>query len=204
MLDNDPVGRILSLYERYGQEHYGEAVTQIQHAVQAGALAIAEGYPDDVVLAAFLHDIGHLMIKEVSPDERDDAIYRHQRVGAERLRDLGFSEQVVDLVATHVDSKRYLMAIDTGYLSTLSPASMESLGFQGGPMTADEVAAFEARPDLYLHVRLRHWDDLAKDPDNDRIDISPFVSRMREHLRLRRSALDDLSIAGNAYVSGEV
>ncbi len=186
----DPVAEILHLFERHGQGHYGEAVTQTQHAVQAGALAIAEGHPDDVVIGAFLHDIGHLMVNEVPEAQRDAAIYRHQQIGADLLRELGFSELVIDLVATHVDSKRYLTAVDPDYLATLSPASVESLAFQGGPMSADEVSEFQARPDMYLHVRLRHWDDLAKDPHNDKVDIAPFVSRMRDHFRDQAGAAD--------------
>jgi hypothetical protein len=55
------VEKVFSLYDKHGNEDYiGEPVSQLEHMSQAAALAEAEGYEDEVVLAAFFHDIGHL------------------------------------------------------------------------------------------------------------------------------------------------
>ena len=59
------VEEIFSLYDRFGSADYiGEPVSQIEHMSQSAELAIREGYDDEVVLAAFFHDIGHFYSKE--------------------------------------------------------------------------------------------------------------------------------------------
>ncbi|MGB1109779.1 MAG: HD domain-containing protein [Gammaproteobacteria bacterium] len=183
MRNEDAFVRVKDLYERYGKNHYGENVTQTQHAIQCGRLARLDNQSDEVVIAAFLHDIGHLVLHETPEEDRDDVIYRHQLVGANLLRSLGFSEMVADLVEKHVAGKRYLTAVDGAYYATLSDASKESLAFQGGPMNADEVAAFEAEPNKDLHIRLRHWDDLAKDSDDPETNMGDYMELIRLHLR---------------------
>jgi phosphonate degradation associated HDIG domain protein len=179
------VEEISRLFTEHGHHHYGESMDQIQHAVQAARLALADGSTEDMVLAAFLHDIGHLLVNEVPVSQRDDAIYRHQSVGADYLRGLGFSERVADLVERHVDGKRYLTAVDPGYRDTLSEASIESLGFQGGPMDPAEVSAFEALGDRDAHLKLRHWDDEAKNADDPDRDMSHFLEMAQRHLSRR-------------------
>ena len=59
-------------------------------------------------------------------------------------------------------AKRYLLATDPAYAALLSARSEETLGFQGGVMTAAEVAEFEQRPDRDDLVALRRADDAAK------------------------------------------
>jgi putative nucleotidyltransferase with HDIG domain len=182
MKPQQAVAEIGRLFADHGHHHYGESMDQVQHAVQAARLAVAEDAPDEVVLAAFLHDIGHLLVNEVPVSQRDDAIYRHQVLGADYLRGLGFGERLADLVERHVDGKRYLTAVDPRYRETLSAASIESLVFQGGPMTDVEVAAFERLADYDLHLRLRHWDDEAKDPGNPDRDLSGFLVMAERYL----------------------
>jgi len=69
---------------------------------------------------------------------------------------------VSEPVKLHVAAKRYLCATDASYLAQLSPASVESLHLQGGPMTDVELDAFEENAFFKEAVRLRHWDDRAK------------------------------------------
>lgn len=182
MTDKSPSERIRGLYETFGSGHYGERVTQVQHAVQCGRLALEDGFDDEVVIAAFLHDIGHLLVEELPPERREGAVLRHQELGADFLRELEFSERVAKLVETHVDGKRYLTAVEDGYRDGLSEASKESLAFQGGPMSVSEASAFEADPDLDQHLALRRWDDQAKNPEDADVDIAPFMERIRAHL----------------------
>lgn len=185
MTPNQAVSEIARLYNQYGGNHYDEDVNQIQHAVQAGRLALDEGYSEEVALAAFLHDIGHMTIEEAVEEEQHDAMYRHQLVGAQLLRDYGFSETVARLVEYHVAGKRYLTAVDPAYKNGLSQASITSLAFQGGPMEEAEVEAFDELEDRDLHIRIRHWDDLAKNPNDQDLDMQPFFDMALKHLEAR-------------------
>ena len=133
----------------------------LEHGLQAAWFATEEGAAPAQVVAALLHDIGHLVV-EVPDDIADwhtDA--HHEDVGAAWLAQ-HFGPEVTEPIALHVAAKRYLCAVDDGYRNRLSPASIITLGLQGGPMDAAEVAAFEARPFHREAVRLRHWDDQGK------------------------------------------
>ena len=55
---------IAELYQLKGDLHYdGERVTQLAHAWQCGQLAKEDGASPQLQLAAWLHDIGHLLSK---------------------------------------------------------------------------------------------------------------------------------------------
>lgn len=166
------VDALLGLFRRRGDQHYEEAVTQTAHAVQAAELARAAQAPAALVAAALLHDVGHLL----EPPDRDvirERDLRHEELGA-RLLARWFGPAVTEPIRLHVPAKRYLCAVDPGYRSTLSPASLRSLELQGGVMTADEVAAFEARPASAEAAALRRWDDLAKRTDQVTAPIDEF------------------------------
>lgn len=161
---NDPADvaeRLVALYEVLGDHHYDEAVSQSEHATQTAALAAADGASDELVVAALLHDLGHLLggRAEASAD-RD---LHHEDVGA-RLLQRWFGPAVVEPIRHHVAAKRYLCAVETDYLATLSPASMTSLQLQGGVMSPAEVLAFRRLTGGADAARLRRWDDLAKVP----------------------------------------
>ena len=136
------------------RDHLGEAVPIGEHMLQAGALAEAAGAEGAVVAAALLHDIGHLL------GEDED---RHGEAGANWLSQW-FGAAVTEPVRLHVPAKRYLCAADAEYFGLLSAESVRTLSLQGGPMTAAEVAAFEALPFFRDAVAVRRWDDQAKDP----------------------------------------
>jgi gamma-butyrobetaine dioxygenase len=148
---------IADLFENEGsREYFGEAVTMSAHMLQAGALAQAAGAPRHLVAAALLHDVGHL--RTVSSD-----VHRHEEVGA-RWLSTWLPAEVTEPVRLHVAAKRYLCATDLTYLATLSPASVESLRVQGGPMSAEEVREFERNPYAAGAIAVRRWDEAAKDP----------------------------------------
>jgi gamma-butyrobetaine dioxygenase len=137
------------------RDHMGEPVPIGEHMLQAGALAEAAGADPALVAAALLHDIGHLL------GEADED--RHGEVGARWLGQW-FGVAVTEPVRLHVPAKRYLCAADPGYFGLLSEESVRTLSLQGGPMTAAELAAFEALPYYRDAVAVRRWDDQAKDP----------------------------------------
>ena len=155
VLRRAPVAELATMFTGPGAAAYlGEPVTQAQHMLLAGAEAIKAQAPDHLVAAALLHDIGHLVA-----DER-----HHDSVGA-RLLSRWFPPAVTEPVRLHVAAKRYLCATEPGYFESLSPASVRTLGFQGGPMSAVEAAEFAAGPYAADAVTVRRWDEAAKDPD---------------------------------------
>ena len=137
-------------------DHMGEPVPIGEHMLQAGVLAEAAGAQAALVAAALLHDIGHLL-------GEDDDEERHGEAGANWLSQW-FGAAVTEPVRLHVPAKRYLCAADAEYFGLLSAESVRTLSLQGGPMTAAEVAAFEALPFFRDAVAVRRWDDQAKDP----------------------------------------
>jgi phosphonate degradation associated HDIG domain protein len=156
------VDEIITLYRERGDAMYfGEPVTQLAHALQAAWLAELDGSDDALVIAALLHDIGHLL------HGRDEAIAgrtidaRHERIGATWLA-RHFDAAVSEPVRLHVAAKRYLCAVERQYLNELSTASVQSLALQGGPLTPAAAHEFEAQPAWRAAVRLRRWDDRAK------------------------------------------
>lgn len=141
---------------------YDEEVTELEHALQSAALAQAEGAPDHLVAAALLHDVGHLVSDDNVPLDEDLAEdFHHERVGARYLA-RWFGPEVTAPVALHVAAKRYLCAVEPGYLDDLSRSSARSLALQGGPMSPAEVEAFERLSHHEAATLVRRWDDRAK------------------------------------------
>ena len=155
---------LLAYFDRRGADSYsGEAVTQEAHALQCAALAEAAGAEEALVVAALLHDLGHLIhnARESLAARGIDA--QHERIAAVHLA-RWFGPAVVEPVRLHVPAKRYLCATDAGYHAALSPASQRSLAVQGGAFDAAQAEDFAALPFALDAVALRRWDDLAKSP----------------------------------------
>lgn len=154
---------ITGLFATQGAAQYGrEAVSQLQHALQCAHLAEQAGASDELVTAALLHDLGHL-VSTVTESRAEGVDDLHQYMAFPFLRGV-FPESVLQPIGLHVDAKRYLCFTDPHYHATLSPASQRSLVLQGGPFIQEEAAVFIARPFARDAVNLRLWDDLAKDP----------------------------------------
>jgi phosphonate degradation associated HDIG domain protein len=153
---------ILDIFHQRGSDaYYGESVSMTEHALQAAFFAQAAAAPAGLIVAALLHDIGHLVADVPSDilDWTEDA--RHEQVGGIWLAKR-FRPEVSEPVRLHVLAKRYLLATDPEYFAKLSPASVITLKLQGGPMAAHEVARFEAEPFHTQAVRVRQWDDQGK------------------------------------------
>jgi gamma-butyrobetaine dioxygenase len=174
----DAVELIAGLFATKGAEEYlGEPVTQASHMLQAARLAELEGADDALVAAALLHDIGHFAAAVSGRDLMRGTDNRHGDAGADWLAQW-FGPEVTEPVRLHVAAKRYLCAVEPGYAATLSPASVYTLGVQGGPMRGVERADFAASPYSEAACRLRRWDDAAKDPAAQ----PPAFSHFRELL----------------------
>ena len=140
------VSFLAEIFEHHGAESYlGEPVTIAEHMLQSARLAERENASDELVAAALLHDIGHYAgeFGTYSPDDKED---RHHEDAGAAVLDKFFPPVITECVRLHVPAKRYLCATDPEYFDRLSPASVHSLSLQGGPMTKDEIAAFEANP----------------------------------------------------------
>ena len=153
---------ILAIFKKRGADaYYGESISMAEHSLQAAYFAQTAAAPPGLIVAALLHDIGHL-VEEVPSDLADwteDA--HHERVGGRWLAQR-FRPEVSEPVRLHVSAKRYLLTTCAEYFATLSPPSVITLKLQGGPMAAHEVAQFETEPFYKDAVRVRQWDDQGK------------------------------------------
>ena len=175
---------ILAIYQQRGSAAYfGERVSMAEHGLQAAHFAQSERAPQPLVLAALLHDIGHLLeqVPETIEDWTHDA--RHEQTGARWLA-RHFGAAVSEPVRLHVAAKRYLCATDAGYLARLSPASVHTLKLQGGPMSVQEVAQFERERFCHEALRVRRWDDQGKVAGLKTSTLSDYTSLI-ERVALR-------------------
>lgn len=173
--------------ERGGEQYTGEPVTQLEHALQTAALAEAEGADDTLVTAALLHDLGHLLhdLGETPTGRGIDDIHQYRALPF--LRAL-FADAVLEPIKLHVDAKRYLCATRPGYFAHLSDDSKRSLALQGGVFSPAEADAFIARPGAAEAVRVRIWDDLAKEANKPTPTLAHFLDRARHCARAAQPA----------------
>lgn len=158
------VDSLFQLLERgKNQDYLGEPVSQLEHALQCADLARQAKADDEVIIAALLHDIGHMV--DVSEDQKMGkwGVKDHELVGKEYLQTLGFSKKITDLVEGHISAKRYLIYKNPTYAKKLSPASIETLKYQGGMMSPEEAKEFEQSPWFKEKLKLREWDERAKE-----------------------------------------
>jgi phosphonate degradation associated HDIG domain protein len=153
---------IFATFHRSGDSVYlGEPVSLTEHMLQSAHAAELDGAPAALVAAAVLHDFGH-MVHDLDPDCAAGGVdSMHEDVGS-RFLERHFPPEVTEPIRLHVASKRYLCAVDAGYLDELSEASRQSLQLQGGPFSPAEAEGFRRGPHAAAAVRLRRYDDLAK------------------------------------------
>lgn len=176
------ISKILDLYIKWGSSDYiGESITQIEHGLQCARLASQDSrlarydkfIHNCVIVAALLHDIGHLIGLEDGEMEMllggdgsaSLGIVDHEGVGAAFLRDLGMPSLVCELVAGHVPAKRYLCTTREGYYDSLSDASKQTMQFQGGIMNSEKLREFQSGIMPELKIYLREYDDDGKKKD---------------------------------------
>jgi predicted HD phosphohydrolase len=170
-----------SIFERRGGEEYlGEPVTMGQHMLQGATMAEQSKEPDDIIIGALLHDIGHFTSEfgTFSMEDKEDRY--HEDVGAAVLEHF-FPKVITDCCRYHVAAKRYLCATNPEYFQKLSAASIHSLNLQGGPMSETEIKEFERNPNLKKILTVRLYDDAGKIPDMDTPSFwhfAPLVQKM--------------------------
>lgn len=172
MRDDPHLEQILEVAGRNMYER--EDVSQLHHALQTAMLAEMDGAAPSLIAAALLHDVGHIVDTRFKDGQENDIDRHHEVIGAAFLGRV-FPDAVTAPIKMHVAAKKYLCAVEPSYIEGLSKASIRSLGLQGGPMTRDEAAAFIAQPYAEDAVRLRRWDDFAKDPDRKTPPLKHFL-----------------------------
>lgn len=178
------VADVVNLYQQFGDNMYDEEISQTTHAVQCARRAEHDGASTSLVLAALLHDVGHLLEirSRASAEVVTDRDLRHQDSGADSLA-LLFDEMVTEPIRWHVEAKRFLCSTDAEYAQNLSEGSRASLVLQGGPMSEEECVEFLAKPQSTDAIRLRRWDDLGKDVDDMHITFSDFEQLLHTHMK---------------------
>ena len=181
----DTTNEIMDLYEKFGDEDYdGEPVSQTSHMIQCAMEAMAEGEDEELILGSFLHDIGHLLKHVEQTEEMGNfGVINHEGIGADYLKEKGFSNRICAMVENHVNAKRYLVAVDENYQSKLSEASLQTLQWQGGPMNENEIILFEQHPFFDDIIKVRLWDEKAKERDAVLLPLSHFKNLIKEYLK---------------------
>jgi len=172
--------QIDNIYRTNGDlSYFGEGVSQIEHAWQCGQLAKRNSASLELQLAAWLHDIGHLLSKEGDTPTLKGHNDRHELVGSNFLKHL-FPEAVFAPIALHVEAKRYLIATDSSYSEKLSSDSIRSLALQGGPLSIEECQNFLSKPFAQDAIALRRWDDQAKDSEGSLLSKEEVLSELND------------------------
>jgi len=183
----NPTEKIRDLFSERGHLAYGEGVSELQHALQAGFLAQKDNAPDNQILAALLHDIGHLL-HGLPEDVAEQGIDGHHEQIGEKWLKKWFGPEISQPVGLHVTAKRYQCTVHTDYLEQLSPASAKSFILQGGKMSGDEIRAFEKDPYFTEALQLRTWDDHAKDPEMETPPLEHYLPLVQVALVSRQTS----------------
>ena len=177
----DPIKTVFQLFEDRGHQSYGESVTVLDHSLQSAEFARRSGESDTIVVAALLHDAGHLVCNKAEDIASQGIDTVHEEAGANFLA-RWFKPEVVEPGRLHVAAKRYLCATDLEYANELSPASSESLALQGGPFTDSQCTEFEANPYWREALVLRRYDDMGKVPGMTVKPLRSYESLLRSFL----------------------
>mgnify|MGYP001197384428 FL=1 len=170
-----------SIFDRRGGEEYlGEPVNMGQHMLQGATIAEQQGQPEEIIIGALLHDIGHFT-SEFGTFTIEDTEDRHHEDAGAKVLERFFPKVITDCVRYHVAAKRYLCATKPEYFESLSEASIHSLHLQGGPLNHMEVVEFEKNPNLDQIIAVRYLDDAGKQAGMETPDywyFAPMVQRM--------------------------
>lgn len=181
------IDEILQTFAQKGQARYArEEVTQREHALQSAALAKEEQAAKPLVCAALLHDLGHMLGDAQIPGRLEDDLHDRHEEKAYQFLSHHFGSAVAEPVRLHVAAKRYLCTTEPTYKKQLSPTSLKSFHDQGGEMTPEELLAFEQNPYYVDALRLRRWDDIAKEPGKE-------VPSLENYLPLLKACLTNIT-----------
>ncbi len=181
MTADEIVEQILDAFANRGHLDYGENISMEEHMLQTAFLADENDEEDNVVVAALLHDFGHLICNMPNNTFEEGSDNYHEELGAKALQDW-FEDDIVDAVRLHVDAKRYLCAANPKYKEKLSKASITTMAIQGGPMNKREMLAFRRKKGHRIAIRIRAYDDLGKMPEMRRPGLNYYIPKIKKCL----------------------
>jgi len=181
MTVNQVISEILGAYETGGDLDYGENISMREHMLQTACLAERGGRDERNIVAALLHDYGHLVCDRPNNIFSEGDNNFHETVGARALENW-FDEEVVGAIRLHVAAKRYLCAANSKYMSKLSDASITTLAVQGGPMNSEEMVGFREQAGYRMALTIRVYDDLGKEPNMQRPELPYYLPMLRRCL----------------------
>lgn len=181
MTVNQVIEEILAAFKMGGDLDYGENISMREHMLQTACLAEQGGGEERLIVAALLHDYGHLICGRPNDIFSEGSDNFHEKVGAQAL-EKWFDEEIVGAIRLHVDAKRYLCAASPKYMAMLSDASITTLGVQGGPMNSKEMDSFREQTGHKMALRVRVYDDLGKEPRMQRPELEYYVPMLRRCL----------------------
>lgn len=180
---------IFQYYYKNGNNDYiGEGVTQLEHMTQSAMIAESENQPLEVILAAFFHDLGHILedyrdLENSNVETMGEyGIKDHEKVGADYLRSKGINYPIPELVENHVRAKRYLTYKYPEYYNNLSEGSKNTLRFQGGPMSEVEGQQFEKDPLFNTSLKMREYDERSKEQNIQLNSLNYYENLLRRYL----------------------
>jgi len=177
---DEKIIKLIKLYNLNGNTNYfGEKVSKTAHMIQCAIAAQNNNEPEYIVLACLLHDIGHFIAND---DMNGLGVKNHGILGYYYLMDLGIDERICYLVEKHVDAKRYLITIDEKNYENLSEASKQTLEYQGGKMTNDELIKMETDDEFLNILKVRKYDDMGKEENKEIPNIETFIPLMKKYL----------------------
>ncbi|MGJ3261470.1 MAG: HD domain-containing protein [Rhodospirillales bacterium] len=184
------VDSIFEALETAGTVQYGtEPITELEHALQIADIADEMSGDEELVLAALLHDIGRVAVRQ---DEISDTLVPdhmgktgggkgHDEAGADLLKDY-FSDRILSGIRMHVAAKRYLCTVEPKYRDRISGGSETTLRMQGGLMSDAELEEFRATPYSEDAVQIRRWDDMAKTPGKETRPLEHWRDMISRHM----------------------
>ncbi len=181
MSANQVIEEILAAFDTGGDLDYGENISMREHMLQTACLAERGGGEERLIVAALLHDYGHLICDRPNNIFSEGKDNFHETVGAQALKSW-FDEEIVGAVRLHVDAKRYLCAANPKYMTRLSDASITTLAVQGGPMTSKEMAGFREQTGHEMALTIRVYDDQGKEAKMRRPELEYYVPMLRRCL----------------------
>ena len=169
----------------------GGTVAALPHALQCAQLAEWAHAEVELIGAALLHDLGHLLgsLGGPAPAGLDHAGQ------AARWLSQHWDDGLTEPVRLHSLAKRYLVGFDPRYGEALSTPSLHSLAVQGGPMTPLEMRRFEALPHAGAAIKLRIWDDMAHHPGKSTPPLQHYLDLLERLLPTEPPRRSHLPIA---------
>ena len=176
-------------FDKASKTCYGEsAVTELEHALQCAELADHADADDELVFAAMLHDVGRyavpqeLVFDTLQDVEIADNALGHGERGAQLMANM-LPARSLFCIRYHAESKLYLCQKNPNYRAKLAGASVKTLAVQStnyDQARLDELSGHRWWQDA---IRVRVWDDSAKDKGRATRPLDYWVDRLEKFLK---------------------